>query len=36
MKAILETQTFLLWNMDDSQLPTAARDFITGGETFCK
>jgi PIN domain nuclease of toxin-antitoxin system len=32
MKAILDTHTFLWWNMDDSQLSAAARNFITNGE----
>jgi PIN domain nuclease of toxin-antitoxin system len=29
VKALLVTQTFLWWNMDDLQLSPAARDFIT-------
>jgi PIN domain nuclease of toxin-antitoxin system len=31
MKAILDTHTFLWWNMDDPQLSTTARDFIADG-----
>ena len=31
MKAILDTQTFLWWNMGDSQLSEAAREFIADG-----
>lgn len=31
MKAILDTHTFLWWNMDDPQLSEAARQFITDG-----
>ena len=31
MKAILDTRTFLWWNMDDAQLSQAARDFISDG-----
>ena len=31
MKALLDTHTFLWWNMDDPQLSPAARDFILDG-----
>lgn len=31
MKALLDTHTFLWWNMDDSQLSPAVRDFIVDG-----
>ena len=31
MKAILDTRTFLWWNMDDAQLSQAAREFISDG-----
>ena len=31
MKALLDTLTFLWWNMDDPQLSPAARDFILDG-----
>ena len=31
MKAILDTHTFLWWNMGDSQLSQLAREFITDG-----
>ena len=31
MKAILDTHTFLWWNMDDAQLSRAAREFISDG-----
>jgi PIN domain nuclease of toxin-antitoxin system len=31
MRAILDTHTFLWWNMDDPQLSHAAREFITDG-----
>lgn len=35
MKAILDTHTFLWWNMDDPQLSSAARRFIgDGGNTL--
>jgi PIN domain nuclease of toxin-antitoxin system len=32
MRAILDTHTFLWWNMDDPQLSMAAREFIGDGE----
>jgi PIN domain nuclease of toxin-antitoxin system len=32
MRAILDTQTFLWWNMDDPQLSEAAREFIKDGK----
>lgn len=32
MRAILDTHTFLWWNMDDPQLSKAARDFIIDGK----
>ena len=31
MKALLDTHTFLWWNMDDPQLSPAAKEFITDG-----
>ncbi len=31
MKAILDTHTFLWWNMDDPQLSAAAREYIADG-----
>ncbi len=35
MKAILDTHTFLWWNMDNPQLSAAARQFIgDGGNTL--
>jgi len=32
MRAILDTHTFLWWNMDDPQLSKAAREFIRDGK----
>ena len=32
MRAILDTQPFLWWNMDDPQLSNAAREFIGDGK----
>ena len=32
MRAILDTHTFLWWNMDDPQLSKAAREFISDGK----
>ncbi len=32
MRAILDTQPFLWWNMDDPQLSQAAREFIRDGK----
>ncbi len=32
MRAILDTHTFLWWNMDDPQLSEAAREFIRDGK----
>ena len=31
MKALLDTQVFLWWNMDDPRLSQTARDLITDG-----
>ncbi len=31
MKALLDTHTFLWWNLDDPQLSTTAREFISNG-----
>jgi len=31
MKALLDTRTFLWWNMDDGRLSATARQFITDG-----
>jgi len=31
MRALLDTHTFLWWNLDDSQLSTTAREFIANG-----
>src|SRR4030042_7087848 len=31
MKALLDTHTFLWWNLDSPELSTAARDFIADG-----
>ena len=31
MKALLDTHTFLWWNMDDSRLSQTARDFVADG-----
>ena len=32
MKALLDTRTFLWWNLDSPQLSSTARDFIANGE----
>lgn len=32
MKALLDTHTFLWWNLDSPELSTAAREFIADGE----
>lgn len=32
MRGLLDTHTFLWWNLDDDQLSAAAREFITDGQ----
>ena len=34
MKALLDTQTFLWWNLDSPELSTSASDFIAEGENI--